>query len=45
MDGEALLDKMEVLSELVSSVNLEDTRIDRNKKHSLSEVLLLVLCA
>jgi predicted transposase YbfD/YdcC len=45
MDGEALIDKVEVLSELINSINLEDTRIDRKKKHSLSEVLLLVLCA
>lgn len=46
MNDEALIERSEIIEELVKEINAEpDERIERCKRHSLGEIFFLVLCA
>lgn len=45
MEYEVLFEREEVLKEIISQINVQDTRINRHKKFSLAEIFLLALCA
>jgi len=45
MNEDILLERGEVLQEIIDSINLDDPRINRNKKFSLAEIFFVVLLA